>query len=249
MPLRAIIFDLYGTLLEVLPPPADAAARWQALWVTHLGGPPRLDLPGFREACRRAVEVAHTAARARGIEHPEVFWPQVVESAVPELLRLPPAARHQLAIYRADFLHSTRTRPEAAATLRAAADAGCVLGLASNCQPYTLPELSGALAPFGLDGGLFDPRLTFLSFEHGFSKPDPHVFQLLTARLQLLGIVPEDTLMVGDRPDHDLAPARAQGWQTCLVGPDADGGWSAVRARLPGSLARSVVDAENTPTD
>lgn len=31
MNIRAIIFDLYGTLLEVGPPPPDADARWQSL--------------------------------------------------------------------------------------------------------------------------------------------------------------------------------------------------------------------------
>ena len=58
---------------------------------------------------------------------------------------------------------------------------------------------------------MFDPELRFWSFENGFSKPDPHVFRILTARLEARGISPSETLMVGDRFDNDIEPARAHG--------------------------------------
>ena len=32
MSIRAVIFDIYDTLLEVGPPPPDAARRWENLW-------------------------------------------------------------------------------------------------------------------------------------------------------------------------------------------------------------------------
>ena len=89
-----------------------------------------------------------------------------------------------------------------------------------------------ALAAHGLGLDLFDRDLCFWSFEHGFSKPDPHVFQILTARLAARGIRPAETLMVGDRLDNDIEPAQAHGWQTWQLGPAADGDWAA--------LARSV---------
>jgi FMN phosphatase YigB (HAD superfamily) len=61
---------------------------------------------------------------------------------------------------------------------------------------------------------LFEPDLCFWSFEHGFSKPDPHVFQILTARMAAQGMQPQEVLMVGDRADNDIEPAQAFGWQT-----------------------------------
>jgi len=52
-----------------------------------------------------------------------------------------------------------------------------------------------------------------ISFEHGFQKPDPRMF--LTA-LELLGVAPEDALMVGDRVTHD-GGAAAVGVDTLLL--------------------------------
>ena len=60
---------------------------------------------------------------------------------------------------------------------------------------------------------LFERDLCVLSFEHGFSKPDPHVFRILTARLLAGGIRPGETLMVGDRLDNDILPEAAQEWE------------------------------------
>jgi FMN phosphatase YigB (HAD superfamily) len=94
---------------------------------------------------------------------------------------------------------------------------GCVLGIASNSQAYTLRELREHLAPAGLSLDLFDRDVCFWSFAHGFSKPDPHVFQILTARLKERGIRSVETLMVGDRLDNDIEPVQAFGWQTWLL--------------------------------
>jgi FMN phosphatase YigB (HAD superfamily) len=218
MILRAAIFDLYGTILEFGPAPADAPARWARAWHDALGRAPRLDLAEFTAAARAVVAAEHAAARAHGIPFPEVHWPAVVDAVLPEFAALPLPVRLASPVYGADLNHTVRLLPGAAKGLHAAAQAGLLLGLASNCQPYTLRELDTALTGTGFDRGRFDPRLTFLSFEHGFSKPDPHVFRLLTARLRLLGIPPAATLMVGDREDNDLAPARAQGWQAARIG-------------------------------
>jgi putative hydrolase of the HAD superfamily len=212
MKLRAAIFDLYGTLLEV-GPPAAAAESWAAAWSAALGTAPRLTLPGFEAACREVVAADHAAAHTRGVGFPEVFWPDVVDRVLPEFAGLPAATRAAAPVYGADFFHTVRLMPGAADALRAARTAGLRLGLASNCQPYSLRELDLALATAGLTRDLFEPRLTFLSFEHGFSKPDPHVFHLLTTWLRTLGLAPAEALMVGDRPDNDLEPARAHGWQ------------------------------------
>jgi FMN phosphatase YigB (HAD superfamily) len=76
-----------------------------------------------------------------------------------------------------------------------------------------LHELDTALDSAGLSYRIFSTSLCFYSFDHGFSKPDPHLFRLLTVRLRARGISPHEILMVGDRMNNDIAPARAQGWQ------------------------------------
>jgi putative hydrolase of the HAD superfamily len=97
-----------------------------------------------------------------------------------------------------------------------------------------LRELEKALATHALGMDLFESHLCFWSFEHGFSKPDPHVFQILTARFAALGISPREILMVGDRLDNDIEPAKAQGWRTWQFGPAADGDWAGLREILSG---------------
>ena len=81
-------------------------------------------------------------------------------------------------------------------------------------RPILCASSTTALQGTGLNLSLFDRDVRFWSFENGFSKPDPHVFPILTARLETRGITPAETLMVGDRLDNDIEPARARGWQT-----------------------------------
>ena len=60
-----------------------------------------------------------------------------------------------------------------------------------------------------------DPfSLVFASAEFGLSKPDPEIFR---RAISLAGCAPERALMVGDRLDNDIGPARSQGWKTIRV--------------------------------
>lgn len=234
MKIRAVIFDVYKTLLEVGPPPADAGRRWDDLWRRMLGRKPRLSLAGFGTACEAIIAREHAAARAAGIPHPEVCWPEVVREVVPEVTALDEAGRAEFAYRQTGLWHTVRLDPAAADMLRTLSPEGLMLGLASNAQPYTLRELDEALRGAGLSSALFDPVLSFWSFAHGFSKPDPHVFRLLTARLRARGVAPAETLMVGDRLDNDIEPARAQGWQTWQIAPPTADSWARLHRRLRG---------------
>ena len=108
-------------------------------------------------------------------------------------------------------------------------------GGAASTLEAVQSELEQALATCQLGMDLFERDLCFWSFEHGFSKPDPHVFQILTTRLEARDIRPGEILMVGDRLDNDLQPAAAHGWQTWLLGRPADGEWADLRRYLSGS--------------
>lgn len=231
---RAVIFDVYKTLLDVGPPPADAAARWGRLWRDLLGGEPRLDLAGFATGCHEVIARDHAAARAAGVPYPEVYWPAIVREVVPEVAALDATAQTEFAFRQTGLWHTVRLCPAAADTLHDLKRSGLLLGIASNAQPYTLRELDEALATAGLSATMFTPALTFWSFAHGFSKPDPHVFRLLTARLRAHGVAPGETLMVGDRLDNDIEPARAHGWQTWHIIRPATESWERLRQRLGG---------------
>jgi FMN phosphatase YigB (HAD superfamily) len=244
MRIRAIIFDVYGTLLEVSAPPQGADALWERLWRKQMKAAPRLTLAAFSAACDVVIAREHAAARARGIPYPEVFWPEVVTEVLPELAALARSDREDFLFAQAKLWHTVRLPSEAAQSLRAFHDSGLPLGLATNAQPYTLRELDEALTGAGLPRTLFQPQLCFWSFEHGYSKPDPHVFRVLTSRLRAQGIGAREALMVGDRLDNDILPAQAHGWQTWQLGREADGEWAGLRTRV---LEATPCHAERAP--
>jgi FMN phosphatase YigB (HAD superfamily) len=223
MKIRAVLFDIYKTLLEVEPPCPDAAERWVALWEKSFAERPALDLAQFGLACEKIIAREHATARVAGIDFPEVYWPDVAREASPELARLTAGQLDDFLYRQACLWHSVRLTPDAPELINALLSNRVVLGLHSNCQPYSLREIDSELARAGLSRSIFRRDLCFFSFEHGFSKPNPHAFRLLAIRLRALGIAPSETLMVGDRLDNDIVPARAQGWLTWLLSPGPAG--------------------------
>lgn len=230
--IRAVICDVYRTILEVLPAPADAAERWDRLCGETLGETP-FSLGALSERCRTIVGTDHDSAKALGVLFPEVVWPEVMRRALPGAGALDAAVLDVFLFGHMQILRELRLMPGSAEVLRGCSQAGLMLGIASNAQRYTLEELSRGLGGEGLSPEIFDPELSLWSWQLGFSKPNPHVFRILTARLAHRGIRPDEILMIGDRPDNDIEPARAFGWQTARIAPDGTG-WGAVRARLFG---------------
>ncbi|MBI5949645.1 MAG: HAD family hydrolase [Chloroflexi bacterium] len=97
-------------------------------------------------------------------------------------------------------------RPGVADLLRALHGRGVLLGLAANQPAAAVDDLDR----LGL-GRLFHHRQ--VSAHHGFRKPDPRLF---LAALDDLEVAPAETVMVGDRVDNDIAPARSLGMETVL---------------------------------
>jgi len=238
MKIRAAIFDVYHTLLEVGPPPLDAAERWEFLWQDTLADAARLSLEEFAAECAKRIEREHATARAVGVAFPEIHWPSVAREVLPELAHLDAGHCDEFLYRHAQLQRTVRLMPGAAEALGVLGRCGILCGIVSNAQPYTLRELDAALVAARLSRAVFDPELSFWSFASGFSKPDPHVFRLLGARLRGRGICPEETLMVGDRLDNDIEPARAQGWQTWRLLPVTsaeaanEGSWPQLVAKL-----------------
>jgi putative hydrolase of the HAD superfamily len=97
-------------------------------------------------------------------------------------------------------------RPGMVELLAALRAAGFRLGIVAN-QPRSLPA---KLARLGM-AGLFDSDAGSAAL--GLHKPDPRLFLAVCERL---GAAPPDCLMVGDRIDNDIVPARLLGMRTIL---------------------------------
>lgn len=81
------------------------------------------------------------------------------------------------------------------------------LGIIAN----QLPGVEKRLEPYGI-GMYFDVIVS--SAEVGCAKPDPEIFRIA---LEQAGCAPEEAIMIGDRPDNDILPAKALGMHTVWV--------------------------------
>ncbi|MBK6910120.1 MAG: HAD family hydrolase [bacterium] len=73
--------------------------------------------------------------------------------------------------------------------------------------------------------------------EYGLYKPDLRVFQHALERLR---IEPHEALMVGDRPDNDVVPAKLLGIKTLLL---RTGWYEQQKIRMPSEQADYVVNS------
>jgi FMN phosphatase YigB (HAD superfamily) len=237
-PVRAIIFDVYKTILDVGEAPSDAEERWRSLLAKTFASALGVSLEELASRCADIVDKDHREARGRGIDYPEVNWPTVMKRALPSLNLLSEAKLANFIFHHAQLSRTLSLAPSCGSLLRQCVQRGILLGIASNAQAYTLRELQLALKQARLGLTIFQADLTFWSFQHGFSKPNPYVFQILRARLLNRRITSAETLMVGDRDDNDLLPAGTVGWRTwhfSKCSEDANrGNWE--------SLARSLFE-------
>lgn len=200
---RAVIFDVYGTLLiapagGVNPDPAaDPVLRRILAQFGH-------EAPESPSTELHAAVLRHHAAAA--VPFPEidlrVLWREV--------LSLEPGSDTTALVEAIESAwHPSQPMPGAAAFIQRLARSGISLGLLSNAQCNTLPAL-GELKE------LFAPELNILSYHHGIAKPAPALFDMLRDRLAGRGIPPAETLVIGNDPLHDIVPAAAAGFKTAL---------------------------------
>src|SRR5688572_623544 len=150
MTIRAILCDIYKTLLDVGPPPADAGQRWDKLCRALVPETVPPGLAAFGAVAERIIEREHCAAKAAGIAYPEVFWPAVARKAWPAIAMLNPQTLDDFLFEHAELQRAVRLMPGAEEVLRSLAEKNVCLGLVSNAQPYTLRELDAALSAVGL---------------------------------------------------------------------------------------------------
>lgn len=230
--MKALIFDLYHTLLQLDPPSPDREDLWRSLWRQVDAGSPRLSVVAFLDACAARVSVERARTQALGVAVPEIIWPRIVDTVLPEFAALAPDHPARRTVCGSALLHRVRLAPGALEVLELSVRKRLLLGLASNCQAYSVQDLTLLLAEHGLSLEIFSPDLRALSFELGFAKPDPHLFRLLSTRLLARGVETAQVLMVGDREDNDLRPARDAGWAAFQILPRDPVSWQRLGERI-----------------
>jgi putative hydrolase of the HAD superfamily len=249
-PVRAVLFDVYGTLFcsaagdigtagAAGPPPGglEALARKYA---------PGLTGEKLRDYFRERVREIHRELSPR-IPCPEVrveeIWARFLrESGGPEQTRRARelALRYELAV------NPVYPMPGAGELIARLRQASCVLGIISNAQFFT-PLLFAAFF-----GGLpeelgFDPALLVYSFEMGEAKPGARLFGRAAARLAEQGISPDQCLFVGNDMFTDIYGALSAGFRGILFAGDRRSlrlreGDPRLRGLKPSRIIRRLVD-------
>ncbi len=243
--IRAVIFDVYGTLIISetgdisggggegdLAPTDELKSLFDSLEIT--GSPAELAV-AFAEAVRNE----HRKMSSRE-PYPEIvaerLWSTIL--GIGEADALVFAAAWEASVNRAWEM------PGASAVLRELRSRGFALGILSNAQAYT-PPLFPLLLGDSIEGFGFDPALTVFSWREGRAKPSPHFFGTLVTALKGRGISPESAVFVGNDMLKDMAGARAAGLRTCLFAGDT----RSLKTRIGDSRCAFEPDAVITALD
>jgi FMN phosphatase YigB (HAD superfamily) len=205
MPLRAVLFDLDGTLLPhdyaaFEPRYLEAVARWCAV-----------AFPGT-DAFRLAMAALATMLRNDGSKrNDEQFWETFGARFSPGRDVFEAKYFEFLGVDHPRLRGSIASDPAARAIVEACRRGGLVTVLATN-PVFPRPAVEQRMSWAGVDGDLFDLVTTYETMR--YCKPHPGYYLEIAEQMR---VAPEDCLMVGNDVAMDLVPAAAAGMKTCLV--------------------------------
>ena len=203
---RAILFDLFGTVVQFAPQVPTlhiAGTRWRSTmgWLRDTVARVLPEI-AFDDMLTSLTTVTQEIVRARPPEYLEVPSRERFRRA---LLRLgvdqsaAPALAEELSVAHMGHLAATTMMPPADLAALRRLRVAYRLALISNFDHA--PTARHILATHGLED-LFDPIV--ISDEFGRRKPHPAIFAATLARL---GIANDEALFVGDSVDDDLIGA------------------------------------------
>ena len=195
MKYKAVIFDLFGTLVPTL------SRREYRIVLERMASSLSVPLDDFNR-------IWFETARERNIGIIDSIEANI-EHVCKELgARAGDAEIRRAMRMRINFVTKImRPRPDAVEVLSRLKLAGFKIGLISNCSPDT-PVIwqDTPFVPF------FD--VTVFSSSVGMKKPDPRIYNLA---MEQLGVKPEDCLYVGDGASQELAGAARVGMNPVLI--------------------------------
>jgi len=221
--IRAVLFDVYGTLLisgsgEVGT--VGRAACEQALTEAFEATGSAMTAPAAQgvECLYEAIGASHVASRAAGVDHPEVDIVKIWRTVLAELgyAAIDPA---RLAVEYEARANPCWPMPQMQECLEQLNQASVVLGIISNAQFFT-PDLFVALLGKSAETLGFDPQLAYYSYRHGQAKPGLQMHEQAVESLRARRIAPDEALYVGNDMLNDILPARKAGFCTALFAGD-----------------------------
>jgi putative hydrolase of the HAD superfamily len=191
MPRRAVVFDLFGTLIDDTPP--DAYRALLADIAGHLGADP----DQFRAAWSR-----HDISRyTEPIE--DAFGAMCADLGVGDRAGIDAA----LAFRREHLRKLLVPRPDALSTVLALRDRGLKVGMISNASSEMSALWTECAFADAFDAVLF-------SADERMMKPDRRLYERMA---ELLGVSTEECVFVGDGAYRELQGAEAAGMTPVLI--------------------------------
>jgi putative hydrolase of the HAD superfamily len=203
-PIRAVVFDAVGTLIQLDPPAGDVYARFAA----HFGS--RLDAGEIRRrfALAFAAQERNDAERGHRTDEGRELgrWRQIVGEVIDDIDSTP--------CFQALYDHFTlasswRCDADAAGLIRELKGRGFVVGMASNFDHRLRAIATGSPELTGLDH-------LWISSEVGWKKPAEGFFHEVG---RTLGTESGHILFVGDDRTNDYDGATAAGMASLLFDP------------------------------
>lgn len=219
-PVRAVLFDIYGTLF-VSDSGDIGIAQKQAHNLALLGDLCRhygIDVPPDQVTQRlfQSIRMTHERIKQAGITHPEIkidaVWQDILGWQDHDRIR-------DFALEYEWAVNPSYPMPGLDETLRTIRRRSLVMGLISNAQFFTPLLFEWFLGAAPTDCG-FMPDLTVYSYQCGEAKPSETLFLHCADKLSNMGLPPESVVYVGNDMLNDIVPAAKMGWQTVLFAGD-----------------------------
>jgi putative hydrolase of the HAD superfamily len=224
--IRAILFDVYGTLL--ISASGDIGAnsgdhRQNAIEQTF-------DLFRLKLCCsaetaiarlRDEIAISHAASRTKGIEYPEVDIVEIWQALLPKVVE---HFEHEVNYQRLALEYEVRVNPVwpmpgLESTLEELANQELAMGIVSNAQFFT-PQLFPALMDKTTNKLGFLPELSYFSYEYKQAKPGNYLYGMAREKLVSMGIAANEVLYVGNDMLNDITAAASVGFRTALFAGD-----------------------------
>ncbi|MDQ6672864.1 MAG: HAD family hydrolase [Chloroflexota bacterium] len=230
MPLRAVTFDFWSTLVDGNVTPERTAARLARLHAAIVGAGHACTPDELSASFERALErvTAHSRESLRDVGPPGRWAILATELGIPEGLIPYAVVEHAYEDITLDPLPDAM--PHVHLAVEAMQTAGYRLGVICNTGMAGGRVLREVLRRHGL---LDFFAVTVFSNEFGVAKPHPSIFGHTLAALG--GISPSEALHVGDLEELDVEGARRAGVHSARY--------------LPASAGRVQTDADFVVTD
>lgn len=226
---KAIIFDIYGTLLISASGDIDQAVERnlfveKALEVSGISASAEFVATAIL-AYKAEIKKVHRIAHKKSITHPEVdviaIWKQVFANNDIEA--------NELQVMQYSFMYEVQSNPvypmpNMVKVLEQLTDQGIPLGIVSNAQYYTLPIMNHFIEDSIQNQEsvtMFDADLCAFSFREHIAKPDLRLYKKVSKSLkEKYGITPDQCLYIGNDMYRDVYPANKLGFKTVLYAGD-----------------------------